>query len=406
MGRAEVGYHPPMASGSGNGNPPLAGIRVLDFSQVVSGPICGRMLADLGADVVKVEPLDGDIIRLLPPQVGTDAMSVYFSWVNAGKRSLAVDLHDARVAAMVRELAATSDVVLENFRPGVLDRYGLGPAELLAANPRLVYCSISGWGAGNSWSQRRAYAAMVQAEAGRVELDARLRNAPPEQTPHVDGDITPGLVAVSAVCAALFQRDREGHGQHLDVAMAEALLYTDEWTSTELARYEGPRVPDTWLYPVFTLADGTAAAFMGDPHPRLPEVAAALTDAPVGYVETRAEALAILAELVAAVPDFPTLEAKLEAFGFLVAEVRSVAQVAETPWAAERAVFREIEPGVQVTASPFRSSGAAVGVRGRAPRLGEHTRAVLRDRLGVSEAELDDLERAGVLGRRAEGRDT
>jgi CoA:oxalate CoA-transferase len=378
-------------------SPPLAGIRVLDFSQVVSGPICGRMLADLGADVVKIEPLEGDIIRHLSPQVGDHAMSVYFSWVNAGKRSMAVDLRNDKVATMVRELALSSDVVLENFRPGVLDKYGMGSAELRRANPKLVYCSISGWGADNSWSQRRAYAAMVQAEAGRVELDARLRNAPAEQSPHVDGDITPGLLAVSAICAALFQRERDGHGQHLDVSMAEALLYTDEWTSTELAHYRGPRIPDTWMYPVFVLADGSAAAFMGDPHPRLPEVAAAFTDAPIAYTDSRDDALAILADLLAAVPDFPTLEARLAEFGFLAAEVRSIAQVAETPWAKERDVFREVEPGVHLTAAPFRTSGGSVGVRDRAPRLGEHTRAVLADRLGVSATELDELEQSGAL---------
>lgn len=377
---------------------PLTSIRVLDFSQVVSGPICGRVLADLGADVVKVEPLAGDIIRNLHPQVGDDAMSVYFSWVNAGKRSIAVDLRNEKVAAMVRELALGSDVVIENFRPGVLDQFDLGSAELRAENPKLIYCSINGWGTDNSWSQRRAYAAMVQAEAGRVELDARLRGAPPEQSPHVDGDITPGVVAVGAICAALFQRERDGCGQHLDVSMAEALLYTDEWTSTELTGYDGPRVPDTWRYPVFTLADGTDAAFMGDPHPRLPEIAAALTDEPIGYVDTREEALAILSELVARIPDFPTLEARMDQFGFLVAEVRSVADVARTPWAQERRVFREVEPGVRVGAAPFQSSGGDIGVRGPAPRLGEHSRTVLAERLGMSAEQLDELEREGVLG--------
>lgn len=379
--------------------PPLLGVRVLDFSQVVSGPICGRILADLGADVVKVEPLGGDIIRHLPPKLGADGINPYFSWANAGKQSLAVDLRDAKMAALIRELALASDVVLDNFRSGVLDRFGLGSAQLRAVNRRLIYCSISGWGANNSWSQRRAYAAMVQAEVGRVELDARLRGAPPEQSPHVDGDITPGMLAVSAICAALFQRDRIGRGQHLDVAMAEALLYADEWTSTELAGYAGPRIPDTWHYPVFTLADGTQTAFMGDPHPRLPEVAAALSDEPIGHVKTREEALAILGGLVLQVADFPTFEARMEQFGFLVAEVRSVADVARTDWARERQVFRELEPGVRVAAAPFRSSGGGIEVRGRAPRLGEHSRAVLEERLGLRAEQLDALEQDGVLGR-------
>ena len=378
---------------------PLEGVRVLDFSQVVSGPICGRMLGDLGADVIKVEPPEGDIIRMLAPQVGDDPVSVYFTWVNAGKRSVSVDLRNPRGAELVRQLAITSDVIVENFRPGVLEKFGLDADTLLEQSPALVYCSINGWGIANSWSQRRAYAAMVQAEVGRVELDARLRGAPPEQSPHVDGDITPGQIAVTAVCAALFQRERTGRGQHLDVSMAESLVYMDEWTSTELARYTGPRIPDTWNYPVFTLADGTAAAFMGDPHPRLPEIAAALTDAEILATDSRDEAIRILADLVAQVPDYATLEAKFASFGFLVAEVRTVTQLAETEWARERAVFEEVEPGLRIAAAPYRSQQAPIGVQGPAPRLSQHTREVLSERLGLDAAALDELEAAGVIKR-------
>jgi crotonobetainyl-CoA:carnitine CoA-transferase CaiB-like acyl-CoA transferase len=238
---------------------------------------------------------------------------------------------------------------------------------------------------------------MVQAEVGRVELDARLRNAPPEQSPHVDGDITPGLLATSAILGALFQRERTGRGQHLDVSMAEALVYTDEWTTTELAGYDGPRIPDTWNYPIFTLADGTDAAFMGDPHRRVLEVAAALTDAPVAYTESRDEALEILANLCAQVPDFASLEARLDPFGFLAGEVRTVQQLADTPWAKEREVFVEVEPGAHVAAAPFRSNEATIGVRGPAPRFGEHTRDVLGERCGLSDAALDRLEADGVI---------
>ncbi|MEX1006614.1 MAG: CoA transferase [Acidimicrobiia bacterium] len=376
---------------------PLDGVRVLDLSQVVSGPICARVLSDLGADVVKVEPPEGDVIRTLEPRVGDEPVSVYFTWANAGKRSVSIDVRAPRGNDLVRELAATSDVVLENFRPGVLEKFGLDADTLLARRPTLVYCSINGWGFANSWSQRRAYAAMVQAEVGRVELDARLRNAPPEQSPHVDGDITPGLLAASAVVAALYQRERTGRGQHLDVSMAEALLYTDEWTSTELASYDGPRIPDTWNYPIFRLADGTDAAFMGDPHRRLPEVAAALTDAPVAPTESREETLEVLGRLCANVPDFASLEARLDKFGFLVGEVRTVRELAETPWAREREVFVEVEPGARVTSAPFRSDTSAIGVRGPAPRFGEHTRAVLRERLDLSDDALDQLEADGII---------
>ena len=382
---------------AGSAGSPLAGVTVLDFSQVVSGPICARLLSDLGADVVKLEPFEGDIIRHLEPKVGADGMSVYFTWANAGKRSITVNLRDGRGAELARQLATSSDVVLENFRPGVLEQFGLDAPTLMARNPTLVYCSVNGWGTANSWSNRRAYAAMVQAEVGRVELDARLRNAPMEQSPHVDGDITPGLLAVSGIVAALFRRERTGEGDHVDVSMAEALLYTDEWTTTELTGYRGPRIPDTWNYPVFKVADGTGVAFMGDPHGRVVEVAAALTDSPIRRTRTREESIGLIADLVARFPDFPALEARMDQFGFLVAEVRTVRDVASTPWAAERSVFEEVEPGATAPARPFRMQHAVVGVQGRAPRLGEHTRQVLAERLALADADLDGLEADGVI---------
>jgi crotonobetainyl-CoA:carnitine CoA-transferase CaiB-like acyl-CoA transferase len=136
---------------------------------------------------------------------------------------------------------------------------------------------------------------------------------------------------------------------------------------------------------------------MGDPHRRLPEVAAALSDAPIAHTDSREEAIKILADLFARVPDFPTAEARLERFGFLVAEVRSVQQLASTTWARERQVFTEVEPGTRVAAAPFRSDRCAIGVRGPAPRLGEHTREILANRLSMTAETLDELERQGVI---------
>jgi crotonobetainyl-CoA:carnitine CoA-transferase CaiB-like acyl-CoA transferase len=136
---------------------------------------------------------------------------------------------------------------------------------------------------------------------------------------------------------------------------------------------------------------------MGDPHPRFVEIAAALTDAPIAPTSTRDESLAVISDLVAKYPDFPTLEAQLDRFGFLVAEVRTVRDVARTPWAAERHVFDEVEPGASVPARPFNVRNATIGVQGRAPHLGEHTRVVLGARLGLDDAALDALEAAGVI---------
>ena len=381
---------------TGSDGGPLLGVRVLDLSMVVSGPVCSRVLSDLGADVIKVEPPGQDILRFCVPHVGVDGVGVYFTWANAGKRAITVDVRNPEGADIVRRLALSSDVVLENFRPGMLARYGLDADSLRAAKPELVYCSVNGWGEGNSWSQRRAYAAMVQAEVGRVELDARLRNQPAELYTHVDGDITPGLMAVSAILAALFQRERTGVGDHVDVSMAEVLLYTDEWTTSEMIGYDGPRSPDTWLYPVVETADGRQAVFMGSPQGRLIEIAAALTDDPIQPTDSYDEAVRILRDLVHRIPDFPTLEARLEGANF-VGEIRTVAEIAASPWAHERDVFREVEPGHHVPVKPFHSAASTIAVQGRAPRFAEHTRQVLTERLGLDTDTLDTLEASGAI---------
>jgi crotonobetainyl-CoA:carnitine CoA-transferase CaiB-like acyl-CoA transferase len=382
---------------------PLAGVRVLDLSAIVAGPICGRVLADLGAEVVKVEAPKGDGSRLFPPGGHDDGDAArpgpYFSHMNAGKRDVCIDVRTDEGAALVARLAERCDVLLENFRPGVLERRGLGADALLARNPGLVYCSITGFGVDGPWVHRRVVAPVAWAEAGRVELDARMTGEAPRQPVHVEGDLVPGFMAVSAVLAALFQRERTGRGQHLDVAMTEAVVYADEWASTDLAGYDGPRMPDQWTYPVVTVGDGTQCALVGDPTRFFATFAAALSDAddPIAEPADRNDAMAVIRRLCAAMPDFETLEARLAATGNMAGRVRSVSELAETEWAARRGLFSEIEPGTRVTTAPFRSRHADIGVRGPAPARGEHTRAVLAELLDLSPADLEALQRDGVI---------
>ena len=374
---------------------PLAGVRVLDLSQVLAGPVCGRILADLGADVIKIEAPHGDRTREVLPHV--NGQSLYYTHANAGKRGVGVDLRTEAGAAVVAQLAAHADVFIENFRPGVLARRGLGPHDLLARNPRLVYCSISGWGQDGPWANRQAYAPLIHAEAGRIELAARLRDEPPRQELHNHGDINAAMCATHAVLAALFQRERTGLGQHLDVSLAEALVYTDEWSSTDVYGYGRERFFDIWTHPVFTLADGTDVAMVGNPVRVWDQWLAALGDEPRPCPDNHDDAITVLRALVTRVPDFPTLEAMLEPYPMLVAEVRSIADLAATPWAEARGLFVEVEPNTRVVAAPFRSREADVGVRGPAPRAGEHTRAVLAEVLGLDDAQLDELEAAGAI---------
>jgi crotonobetainyl-CoA:carnitine CoA-transferase CaiB-like acyl-CoA transferase len=372
------------------------GVRVLDLTQVVSGPICGRALADLGAEVIKIEAPGGDVSRTVAPHVAGNGL--YFTHLNAGKRGACIDLRTEAGADLVARMAERCDVLLENFRPGVLAKRGLGADQLLERNPRLVYCSISGWGQRGPWAQRRAYAPLVHAEAGRIELAARLRNARPQQEVHVHGDVYPGLVAVSAVLAALYQREHTGRGQHLDVAMAEVLVYADEWSSTDLTGYPPERSFDIWTHPTATVADGTGVVLVGNPVRSFGQWVEALGAAGTPQPERDEDALAAVLALVAAVADFTTLERLLDPYPMLVAEIRSVAELAATPWAAAREVFVEVEPGARVVAAPFRSQHATIRVAGPAPRQGEHSREILRDVLGLGEAELDDLEATGVVG--------
>lgn len=201
---------------------PLSGLLVADFSRVLSGPFATMMLADLGARVVKVEhPRTGDDSRGYGPFAG--GSSLYFARVNRGKQSVALDLKVPADLAVARSLAARADVLVENFRPGVMARLGLGAPELLEANPRLVYCSISGFGQTGPWSQRPAYDAVVQGMSGLMAITgaeggARVKPGIPV------ADLSAGVYAYGGITAALLGRERTGRGTHLDVAMFDATV--------------------------------------------------------------------------------------------------------------------------------------------------------------------------------------
>lgn len=201
---------------------PLDGLLVADFSRVLAGPFATMMLADLGARVVKVEhPVTGDDSRGYGPFV--DGRSLYFARVNRGKQSVALDLKAPADRAVARRLALASDVVVENYRPGVMARLGLGPDELLAAAPRLVYCSISGFGHTGPWAGRPAYDAVVQAMSGIMAVtgsEGGVRTKPGVPI----ADLTAGLYAYGAITTALLGRERTGRGSHLDIAMYDATV--------------------------------------------------------------------------------------------------------------------------------------------------------------------------------------
>jgi crotonobetainyl-CoA:carnitine CoA-transferase CaiB-like acyl-CoA transferase len=393
-----------------SGLAPLAGVRVIDLSRVVSGPLCGRMLADLGADVVKVEPPEGDLTRNVPPFV--DGVSAYYAQMNAGKRNVSVDLKAPGGSGVIARLAAGADVLIENFRPGVLARFGLDAPELLAANPRLVYCSVTGWGQDGPWRDQRAFAPLVHAATGTLELAARHRGRRPEHEVNQHADLYTAVIATSAVLAALVQRGATGQGQHLDVAMGQASVYVNEWAAVGLQ----PPVDDyanfdSWNHSTYPLGDGSYVALLGNPVDLFP----VWVDCLGGDKELltdprfadRAARAAHVPDVVAAVEaltrrfaGFPALDAVLGPW-MLAAPVRAVAELAGTDWAAHRGLTAEVMPGLPVPAAAWQASGSRIGVQPALSALGADNRSVLAG-IGYSTAEIDALHGSGALSGQGE----
>ncbi len=201
--------------------PPLAGLRVLDFSRMLAGPFCTALLADAGADVVKIESPDGDDARHFAPRVGGE--STYFLLINRNKRSLVLDLKSQAGREAVHALVRDADIVVENFRPGVAARLGIDYAALSAINPKLVYASISGFGQQGPLSHRPAYDIVAQAMSGIMSVNGPAGSAPNRVGESI-GDLIAGLQATWSILAALHGRERDGRGQHLDIAMVDSIF--------------------------------------------------------------------------------------------------------------------------------------------------------------------------------------
>jgi crotonobetainyl-CoA:carnitine CoA-transferase CaiB-like acyl-CoA transferase len=366
--------------------------------------MCGRILADLGADVVKVEPPTLDTTRMVAP--GSNGS--YFAQMNAGKRNVCVDIKQERGARLVGDLADRADVLVENFRPGVLARRGLGPDDLLRRNPRLVYCSVTGWGQDGPWRERAAYAPVVHAEAGTIEMSGRLRGVRPEQEVQIHGDVYPGIMAANAVLAALLQRSSTGRGQHLDVAMGEVMLYVNDWAALELQGYDGDRFPfDTWTHPVVELGDGTQVALLGNPARMVPTwvralgldaVAASVIDDDLETIGADPDrALELLRVVMRSIPDAAAFEARSGRGAPVGAVLRSVQELGTSEWATARDVVAEVAPGMSVPRAPWRSSEAAIGVTGPPAACNADAVEVLGDWLGYDEDAVDALRDAGAL---------
>jgi crotonobetainyl-CoA:carnitine CoA-transferase CaiB-like acyl-CoA transferase len=390
---------------------PLAGVRVLDLSRVLSGPSCGKALVDLGADVIKLEPPEGDLTRTAQPRVG--GLPVYFAQQNCGKRCVSVDLRLDAGREIVAGLASAVDVVLENFRPGVLDRLGLGYAAVRARNPTVVYCSISGYGQDGPMASRRAYAPVMHAELGLMEFTARRLHADPRAEAVSHADLYAGMQATVGILAALLHRDRTGMGQHIDVSMAEVMLQATEWTAVELAGGDGDllHIFGSYNAPVLRLGDGTVVHVPGDPVSSFPAWCVAMQRTDLVEDErfvtrearngNRAAMHALFQEFAATFSSFEEFEAALGKARLAVGAMRPLTDVGVADWARDRGALVDVGDEhtgpLRLPRSPFRFSEAAAGTTGRPAWQGQHNRQVLRELLGLGDDEIDRLEIEGVL---------
>jgi CoA:oxalate CoA-transferase len=380
---------------------PLTGIRVLDLSRVLAGPYVGRMLADLGADVVKVEPPEGDVTRKWGKQIA--GLSGYYTQQNAGKRDLCIDLRAPGGPELVRELATAADVLVENFRPGVMEQYGLGFEALHARNPRLVMLSISGFGQTGPEARRPAYASVVQAESGIVQRQAELTGSRPEDPRISIADMNAALHGLVGLLSALLMRVRTGRGQHLDISMLESMLATDDYVHLALdgvAEGKGVVVNEIWD------VVGGPLVLAGD----FRWVWQHLQEK-YGLVDTSPKDASIpikskhrheaVGAFLASFTDRGELLRALEQAGLAFGEVKSTAIALRSPTLQARGAIARVDDrgggSREVIQSPYRFSEAQSGVRGGAPRRGEHNQQVLREWLELDDARVQALIASGVL---------
>jgi crotonobetainyl-CoA:carnitine CoA-transferase CaiB-like acyl-CoA transferase len=404
---------------------PLQGIVVLDLSRILAGPWATQVLADYGAEVLKVEhPQGGDDTRKWGPPYLRDRSgqetreSAYYLSANRGKRSLAIDFSRPEGQALVRQLAAQADVLVENFKVGGLARYGLGHAQLAASNPRLVYLSISAFGQDGPDAAKPGYDAMIQGMGGLMSLTGLPDGEPgagPQKVGVAVADLMCGMYAVSAILAALYERDHSGCGQYIDLSLLDTQV---AWLANQNLNYlvagqpprrQGTAHPNIVPYQSFATADGHLMLAVGNDAQFARFCAAAgvpefARDARYATNEGR---VAHRAELVPQVADLLRRRATrdwlvtLEAAQVPCGPINDLAGVFAEPQVRHRGLRIDLPhptagsaPGV---ANPVRFSRTAIEYRQAPPTLGADTAAVLRERLGLDEAALADLAARGII---------
>lgn len=400
---------------------PLAGIRVIDYSHFLAGPYVGRCLAGLGAEVIKVErPGSGDAGRQHAWLVGdNDAYSGYFLQLNMGKQGVSVNMKDARGKALIQKLVDSADVFIENYRPGALDKLGLGYEELSRRNPGLVYCSISAYGHTGPDAHRAGFGLIAEAKSGIMQMVGTPGEAPPLLRISL-GDMYTGIHAVAAINAALLGRTKSGKGQHIDMALYDTLVSMHEYAvqcytfsgGTELPVQTGHDMPTSTLYGVFRAADGdlVIAAQVDDAWKRF----AALVEAhggPAGFGAderfhqlsgrnaNRLEIIGVVKRWVASRQVAEVLDL-LDGIDVPCAKVQRIDEVLADPQIQARGMLVEqnhpVLGKIKLPNLPFRFSGCDTTIHQVAPELGQHN-AEIAAALGFSAEEIAAMQAEGVL---------
>lgn len=400
------------------------GVRVLDMSRVLAGPFLAQNLADLGADVTKVErPGHGDESRTFPPYLtGADGQptedSAYFSAVNRGKRSITIDIARPEGQAIIRRLAAKTDVLIENYRVGTLARYGLDYESLRQVNPRLVYCSITGFGQTGPYRHQPGYDYIFQAMSGLMSLTGQSDDLPgggPAKVGVAICDVITGIYSSFAVATALFHRERTGEGQHIDMSLLDVQVAAishinmNYLVSGVVPKRMGTAHPSIVPYQVFDGSDGKFVLAVGNDgqfrklcdimgRPDLPDDPRFATN--VARVSNRHELVPLMESILRASSVAHWVGRLLEV-GVPCGPINDLRQVFDDPQVKARDVLRHIPHpragSMPVLANPARLSMTPPSYDRPPPKLGEHTHDVLSAELGMSDAEIVGLRRDGVI---------
>ncbi|MCL6677808.1 CoA transferase [Sphingomonas sp. RG327] len=398
-------------------NAPLAGVRVLDLSRVLAGPWCTQLLADLGADVIKIErPGAGDDTRHWGPpwhELNGHKVAAYFLSANRGKRSAAIDFASEEGAALVRKLAGQADVVVENFKVGGLARFGLDAASLRTLNPRLIVASITGFGQDGPYAARAGYDYIIQGMGGLMSITGKPDDEPGGEPLRVGvavADLFTGMYTAVAILSALYRREKTEEGAHIDMALFDTQLamLANQASNALIGGEDPPRQgnthPNIVPYQTFEASDQRIIIAVGNDR-QFARLAALCGHS--GWVEDerfannsarvahRKEMVAAVAECISRKPAAEWLD-RLEEAGIPAGPINTISQALADVQAQHRAMVRTIA-GTPMVGSPVRMDGERLDSDLPPPALGQHTGEVLQE-LGVSPAEMERLSREGIVG--------